>query len=49
MTQSDMARLLGISRATYCRYETRTGLPHHLLEEFAAITRVALVDLYRLA
>ncbi len=46
MTQADMARLLGVSRGTYVRYETRTGLPHHLVEEFAAITRVAIDDLY---
>jgi DNA-binding XRE family transcriptional regulator len=38
MTQADMARLLGISRASYARYETRTLLPLHLVEEFVEIT-----------
>ena len=41
-----MARLLEeVSRATYARYETRSVLPHHLVEEFAAITGVDLAEL----
>jgi transcriptional regulator with XRE-family HTH domain len=46
MTQADMARLLGISRSTYGRYETRTPLAHDLIEEFVAITGIAIKDLF---
>jgi transcriptional regulator with XRE-family HTH domain len=35
MSQADIARALGISRAADWTYERRTTLPHHLLEEFA--------------
>jgi transcriptional regulator with XRE-family HTH domain len=41
-TQADIARALGISRAAYWTYENRTPLPHHLVEEFVAITGVDL-------
>jgi transcriptional regulator with XRE-family HTH domain len=46
MTQVDIARVLGISRSGYARYETRTPLAHHLIEEFSAITGVAINDLF---
>jgi len=47
VTQADIALVLGISRAAYQKYETRTLLPHYLVEEFAAITGVDIKDLYR--
>lgn len=34
----EMAQLLGIPKDTYHRYETRTLLPHHLLETFCKLT-----------
>lgn len=34
----DMAKLLGIPKDTYHRYETRTLLPHHLLQTFCNLT-----------
>jgi transcriptional regulator with XRE-family HTH domain len=46
MTQVDLARALGISRRAYQKYQTRTPLPHHLLEEFAAITGVDIEHLF---
>jgi transcriptional regulator with XRE-family HTH domain len=46
MTQADIARALGISLGAYQKYETRTPLPHHLVEEFAKITGVAIGALF---
>jgi transcriptional regulator with XRE-family HTH domain len=37
-TQADIARALGISATTYRRYESGSGVPHHLMEDFAAVT-----------
>ena len=34
----EMAQLLGVPKDTYHRYETRTLLPHHLLEFFCQLT-----------
>lgn len=34
----EMAKLLGIPKDTYHRYETRTLLPHHLLLTFCELT-----------
>lgn len=34
----EMAQLLGVPKDTYHRYETRTLLPHHLLELFCKLT-----------
>jgi DNA-binding transcriptional regulator YiaG len=45
MTQAEMARRLEVSRSAYQRYETRTPLPHHLIDEFAEITGVDIKDL----
>lgn len=33
----EMANLLGVPKDTYHRYETRTLLPHHLLEVFCQL------------
>src|SRR5947207_8920261 len=38
LSQADVARALGISRSAYARYETRTSLPHHLIEDFVELT-----------
>lgn len=38
-SQTDMAKALGIPPANYQKYETRTPLPHFLLERFALIVR----------
>jgi DNA-binding XRE family transcriptional regulator len=46
MTQADIARLLGISRSAYARYEIGTPLAHHLIEEFVAITGVDIEMLF---
>lgn len=35
---ADMATLLGVPKDTYHRYETRTLLPHHLIELFCDLT-----------
>src|ERR1039457_916561 len=37
-TPLEMAHLLDIPKDTYHRYETRTLLPHHLLEPFCQLT-----------
>jgi len=34
----EMAQLLGVPKDTYHRYETRTLLPHHLIELFCQLT-----------
>lgn len=34
----EMAQLLGVPKDTYHRYETRTLLPHHLIETFCELT-----------
>lgn len=49
MSQADIARALGISRATYWTYEARRPLAHHLIEEFVAITGVDLDELFGVA
>jgi DNA-binding XRE family transcriptional regulator len=49
MSQADIARALGISRAAYWTYETRTPLAHHLIEEFVAITGVDFDELFGVA
>ena len=46
MSQADIARLLGISRSAYARYEIGTPLAHHLIEEFVAITGVHIERLF---
>ena len=45
-THTDMARLLGVSRYAYEKYETRSLLPLHLAEQFAAVTGVQLSELF---
>jgi DNA-binding XRE family transcriptional regulator len=35
---AEMAQLLGVPKDTYHRYETRTLLPHHLMEKFCRLT-----------
>jgi DNA-binding XRE family transcriptional regulator len=37
-TPLEMAQLLDVPKDTYHRYETRTLLPHHLLEIFCKLT-----------
>lgn len=44
-TQADMAALLAIPLARYKKYETRSPLPHYLLERFAALTKVSVETL----
>lgn len=44
-SQKDMARLLGVTQDAYEKYETRSRLPHHLLEPFALATGVSLSTL----
>ena len=38
LSQADVARALGISRAAYSRYEAHTPLPFHLIEDFVELT-----------
>lgn len=38
----EMANLLGVPKDTYHRYETRTLLPHHLLETFCQLVNCDL-------
>jgi len=40
--QKDMAELLGITKDAYEKYETRSRLPHHLMERFALATGISL-------
>src|SRR5438067_1093303 len=42
LTQADLAKLLGLSRHAYEKYETRSRLPHHLIEAFAQIVGVTI-------
>lgn len=46
MTQAEMAQALGIPLPRYEKYETRSPLPHHLVEPFAAITGVQVDTLF---
>jgi transcriptional regulator with XRE-family HTH domain len=46
MTQVEIARRLEISRGAYQKYESRTLLPYHLVEQFAAITGVEIKQLF---
>jgi DNA-binding XRE family transcriptional regulator len=46
ITQAEMARRLGVSLASYWKYENRTPLPHHLAGEFVDITGIDLAELY---
>ena len=41
-TQKDMANILRITKDAYEKYETRSRLPHHLMEPFALATGVSL-------
>lgn len=41
-SQKDMAAALGISEASYQKYETRSMLPHHLIPKFAEVTGLPL-------
>ena len=38
----EMARLLGVREDTYYRYETRTMLPHYLMQRFCELTGVTV-------
>lgn len=38
----EMARLLGVREDTYYRYETRTMLPHYMIERFCQLTGVTV-------
>ena len=38
LSQADVARALGISRAAYARYETVQPLPLHLVPDFVELT-----------
>lgn len=38
MSQTEMARELGVSPVTYPKYESRSPLPHHLIPRFLRIT-----------
>jgi DNA-binding XRE family transcriptional regulator len=40
---AEMAKLLGVRKDTYHRYETRTLLPHYLLEKFCDLTGQELI------
>jgi transcriptional regulator with XRE-family HTH domain len=45
LTQKDMAGVLGISKDAYEKYETRSRLPHHLIEPFAVETGLSVSEL----
>ena len=45
MTQAEMALALGVTVAAYEKYETRSPLPHHLVEPFAALTGAGVEEL----
>jgi DNA-binding XRE family transcriptional regulator len=46
MTQDEMAKALGITRAAYEKYETRSPLPHWLIPRFIKIAGIAADDLF---
>jgi transcriptional regulator with XRE-family HTH domain len=45
-SRAEMARALGVTIAAYEKYETRSPLPHHLIEPFAVITGADLEELF---
>jgi transcriptional regulator with XRE-family HTH domain len=46
MSQVEMAAALGIGAEAYRAYESRSLLPHHLVERFAILTGVEIQDLF---
>jgi transcriptional regulator with XRE-family HTH domain len=46
MTQAEMAQALGVGAEAYRAYETRSPLPHHLIEPFARITGIDIDELF---
>lgn len=46
MTQAEMAQALKIGTEAYRAYETRSLMPHHLVEPFARITGIAIDELF---
>jgi DNA-binding XRE family transcriptional regulator len=46
MTQVEMARELGIGSEAYRSYETRSLMPHHLVEPFARIIGIDIEELF---
>lgn len=46
MTQAEMAQALGIGSEAYRSYETRSLMPHHLVETFARITGIEIAELF---
>lgn len=47
LSQSEMARELGVSPVTYPKYESRSLLPHHLVPRFLRITGGTYEYLFR--
>lgn len=45
-SRAEMARALGVTIAAYEKYETRSPLPHHLIEPFAVITGADIEELF---
>lgn len=46
MTQAAMATALGVGTEAYRAYESRSPLPHHLVELFAALTGAGVEELF---
>lgn len=46
LSQAELARRLGVSRAAYARYEAHTPLPIELAADFAKLTGAALEKLF---
>lgn len=44
-TQKQMAEALGVEQDAYRKYETRSPLPHHLIEPFCEIVGLPVVFL----
>lgn len=41
-SQAEIANFLGIDVEAYKKYETRTPLPHHLVEQFCTLTGIEI-------
>jgi transcriptional regulator with XRE-family HTH domain len=45
-TQSEMARILGVTEKAYEKYESRSPLPHYLIDRFAQAMGVDIDELF---
>jgi DNA-binding XRE family transcriptional regulator len=46
ITQAEIAQALGVNLSSYQKYETRTPLPHRLVERFVVLTGADFAELF---